>query len=79
LLLANVDADHVVITADHGEAFGEWGSTGHTISFPHPAVKKVPWVSTSASDGRQYDPDTVKESQRDEFDRQALLENLGYF
>jgi hypothetical protein len=34
----------LLITADHGNAFGEWGIYGHPFGWPQPAVRKVPWV-----------------------------------
>lgn len=51
-LLENVDAEQVVITADHGEASGEMGLYEHPIGCLHPVVKKVPWVGTTAVDRR---------------------------
>ena len=56
LLLENVDADRVAITADHGEAFGEWGFYGHTIGSPVPAIRAVPWAETSATDTGSHEP-----------------------
>lgn len=55
LLLSNIDAEQAVITADHGEAFGELTKYGHGAGFPHPAVKRVPWVETEACDDRTYE------------------------
>ncbi|WP_277542853.1 alkaline phosphatase family protein [Haloarcula laminariae] len=77
LLLENVDAETVVITADHGEAFGEWGFYGHTIGCPHPVVRRVPWVETTATDDRTYEPTVVSEVD-DTFDRDQHLQDLGY-
>lgn len=37
-----VDDVRVVITADHGEAFGGWGAYGHPMGMMHPAVRRVP-------------------------------------
>lgn len=56
-LLRNIDAEQVVITADHGEAFGEWFAYGHPEGFPHPVVRKVPWVETTATDQETREPD----------------------
>lgn len=55
-LLANVDADRVVLTADHAELFGEWGCYCHPRGVPVPALRRVPWVETTASDGGSYEP-----------------------
>lgn len=32
-----------VITADHGEAFGEGGNYGHPEKSIHPVLVEVPW------------------------------------
>jgi len=50
VLLENLDAKTVAITADHGEAIGEWGVHGHFDGLVAPAVKTVPWVETTATD-----------------------------
>jgi hypothetical protein len=78
-LLENVDADRVVITADHGEAFGEWFAYGHPEGFPHPAVRKVPWVETAATDEHTREPSV--EAPGDESIDTAVeehLRDLGY-
>jgi arylsulfatase A-like enzyme len=77
LLVDNVDAERVVITADHGEVFGEWGSVGHTICFPHPAVRKVPFVETTAVNKRTHEPEE-HESVESGSSREEMLQNLGY-
>jgi hypothetical protein len=58
LLLENVDADRVVVTADHGEGFGEYGVYGHPVGCPVPAIKRVPWVRTTATDTGSYPADS---------------------
>lgn len=50
VLLENLDARTVVITADHGEAFGEWGAYGHPDGLALPQIKRVPWAETTATD-----------------------------
>lgn len=78
-LLENVDAEQVLITADHGEAFGEWKAYGHPEGFPHPAVRKVPWVETTARDEHTRCPDI--ETDVDDAvntDVAKHLEDLGY-
>jgi len=57
LLLENVDAERVAVTADHGECFGEWGLYGHHEAVPVPELVRVPWVETTATDGGGYEPD----------------------
>ncbi|WP_135664238.1 hypothetical protein [Halorhabdus rudnickae] len=77
-LISNVDAENVVITADHGDGFGEWGFVySHPFGFPHPVVRRVPWAETTASDSGGYEPkppetDAVHKSVTDQ------LEELGY-
>lgn len=39
--------DRVVITADHGEALGEYGVYAHPRTPHHPKVREVPWVEVS--------------------------------
>ena len=56
LLLKNVDAEQVVITADHGNGFGENGIYGHPSKEVHDVLRKVPWVRTSAEDLRTHQP-----------------------
>jgi len=80
ILLDNLDAEKVVITADHGEAFGEFGILGHKLGSLHPQIRKVPWVTTSAEDNQTYEP-TVEEPDRSKIPREELdeqLEALGY-
>jgi hypothetical protein len=80
LLLENIDAETVAISADHGEAFGEYGILGHKIGSLHPKIRKVPWVVTSGKDTQSYNPTTEEPSTTEvsdeELDRQ--LEALGY-
>lgn len=79
LLLENADAESVVISADHGNAIGEWGCYGHRPYTPIDGVKKVPWVETTASDDQTHEPKVTDEEV--EIDRNAVmsrLEDLGY-
>ena len=78
-LLCNVDAEDVVITADHGELFGELGLYGHPEGLVHPALKKVPWVTTTATDTGERRPD-VDEARQDEttVETEQRLADLGY-
>jgi hypothetical protein len=80
ILLDNLDAERVVITADHGEAFGEYGVLGHKIGSLHPQIRKVPWIRTSAEDTETYEP-VVEEPDNTKMCREELdsqLEALGY-
>jgi hypothetical protein len=76
-LLENIDAEKVVITSDHGEAFGEWHAYGHPEGFPHPVVRKVPWVETSATDEQTREPDVEVEDET-KIDVEEHLRDLGY-
>lgn len=42
-LLKNLSDKKVVITSDHGEAFGEWGIYGHPGGVYIKALTEVPW------------------------------------
>lgn len=75
-LLKNVDAETVAISADHGEAFGEWGVNRHPIAIPHPKIKRVPWTLMSATDTGEYEPATY--DQRQPRAVTEHLEDLGY-
>lgn len=78
-LFATVDAK-VLVTADHGNAFGEWGVYGHPYAWPQPAVRKVPWVTVEAVARRDHDTRPVLDSGLDaaKADREAQLRALGY-
>lgn len=78
LLLENIDAQRVVLTADHGEAFGEMGLYEHPVACPHPVVKCVPWAETSASDNGTHDPGPPASADRSPRDVESQLEALGY-
>lgn len=77
LLLENIDAERAIITADHGNAFGEWGYYRHPEGCPIPAVRNVPWIVTSARDQKTHEPE---EYDTDEvvLDVKEHLEALGY-
>lgn len=79
VLLENIDAETVAITADHGEAFGEYWEFGHKTGSLHPKVRTVPWIETTATDGKTYipsfDPPTESTSNNGLEDQ---LEALGY-
>ncbi|WP_049935579.1 alkaline phosphatase family protein [Haloplanus natans] len=79
LLLENMDADTVVISADHGNAFGEFGFFGHPPRNPHPSVRRVPWVETRATDSGKYEPEPSEQVDSiSEEDVTSRLEDLGY-
>lgn len=77
LLLENVEADKVCITADHGNAFGEYTVYGHPEGFPLPSIKKVPWVRTTAVDRETYEP-SGEYTGDESTDIEEHLRALGY-
>lgn len=80
LLLRNIDSEKVVLTADHGEAFGEYGVYYHHAGSLHPHIRQVPWAVTSATDTGSYTPSFAPEDV-DETRRQTVeesLQALGY-
>lgn len=74
-LLDNINRDKVIITSDHGEAFGEYGIYGHPAGSLHPIVRKVPLASTIATDNNSYKPDPLPEEK---VSVEESLEALGY-
>jgi len=77
VLLNNLDAETVVISSDHGDAFGEWGIYGHGPGRFHPQVRYVPWAVTNASDSGEYTPQ-ITSSPNTETSMTSQLEALGY-
>ena len=77
VLLENIDSERVVISADHGEAFGEFGVYGHSLGIPHPNVKQVPWAPTKAKDTGNYTPEFEKPDMNTN-DVDSHLRALGY-
>lgn len=79
ILLDNIDAEKVVITADHGNALGEFGCYGHRPYTPIDGVKAVPWVVTSATDEGTHEPEFERTDDTVESETvQNRLEDLGY-
>ncbi len=76
-LLENYDAERVVITADHGELFGEFGLYSHGAGIVHPDLKRVPWVRAEAADEATHQPDPTPLSE-DHTSIESRLEDLGY-
>lgn len=79
LLLDNLDAEVTILTADHGELFGEWGLQTHAVGIPHPNLRKVPWVETTARDNLSHTPEKVisEKTVSDEVIEERL-DALGY-
>lgn len=78
LLLNNVDAETAVITADHGEAMGEYGIYGHARGVAIDALRIVPWVVGTATDGSKHDPETKPPDSEIDVDQTERLRDLGY-
>ncbi|ADJ15506.1 sulfatase-like hydrolase/transferase [Halalkalicoccus jeotgali] len=77
VLLENLDAETVVITADHGELFGEYGLYAHPRDTLVPLLKRVPWVHAEAHDTGEYEP-TIKADRTADIDVRNRLDDLGY-
>jgi len=77
MLLDNVDAERAVISADHGEALGEYGVYGHLIGSLNPAIRQVPWVETAGTDTGTYTPQFDRPEGRD-VSADEQLAALGY-
>ncbi|WP_115865674.1 alkaline phosphatase family protein [Halorussus litoreus] len=79
LLSENLEADTVAISSDHGNAMGEWWVYGHQSPIPIPALKRVPWVTFSATDTGAYEPETEAENvDVSDAEYEDRLKNLGY-
>jgi len=75
VLLSNIDAEQVVLTADHGQALGERFLFDHHRGVQHPETRLVPWVETTATDEHTIEP---PEYETEEYNRTRRLEALGY-
>lgn len=75
-LRTHVDAT-VGVTADHGNAAGEWGIAGHPHGVAVPVVRRVPWYRFDAERTRD-DVDTVELDPTHDVDEREQLSALGY-
>ena len=78
-LLSNLDAQTVVLTADHGNAFGEHGIYGHPGGVDLPCLREVPWYETAATDTHSREPsprETTDQTTSDVVEQR--LRDLGY-
>jgi hypothetical protein len=80
ILLQNVDAGIAVISSDHGNALGEQGLYDHPAGVPHPVLKRVPWVETSAEDTGEFEIKNECVDRTDDIaeDVDVRLKRLGY-
>lgn len=79
-LLQNFDGI-VAITADHGNALGEYGCYGHPRHTPIPPLLRVPWVTINAMDRETSHPNSnleVQQSISSDSNIEERLESLGY-
>lgn len=82
-LLNNFDADTVILTSDHGEAFGEYPwlglrRYGHKVGMMHPKVRRVPLMRLTAEDSGEYSPDVDRFAVDEDIDVEDNLSYLGY-
>jgi len=79
ILLENLDANTVAISADHGNAIGEWGAYGHPSDNLLPCIRRVPWIETTATDENTLDGSAPsKNTEADDLDVEDRLRALGY-
>ena len=79
-LQRNIDG-RLVLTADHGNALGEYGVWGHP-DVPVAGIRRVPWVSLSATDRNTshptLQPPVTDEANATDDDIEQRLAALGY-
>lgn len=73
-LSERIEAD-VMVTADHGNACGEWGVYAHPAGVAVPAVRKVPKLMFEGSGDRSVEGDIIGDV---DYDTAEQLEALGY-
>jgi hypothetical protein len=83
ILLNNLDAESVVLSADHGNALGERGIWGHPRGIAIDSLREVPWVETTGVDSEEYEPEFSAQSSEGTEELGAdevteRLEHLGY-
>lgn len=79
-LVDDIDADDIVITADHGEAFGEFGLYAHPM-IPVPCLREVPWIETAGNGQNKYKPQLIQPAENDDnlaSEVEKQLKALGY-
>ncbi|MDS0280546.1 hypothetical protein [Haloarcula onubensis] len=79
VLLSNVDAERAIISADHGQAFGEGNVWSHPCFEYIDPLTQVPWCLTSATDSGNYTPEYEPTATTDgDISLEDKLEALGY-
>ena len=78
-LVEDIEAENIVITSDHGEAFGEFGLYAHPM-IPIPALREVPWIETTGQGRGEYTPWVEPATEDDDLEDavEEQLEMLGY-
>ncbi|MFC4436144.1 MULTISPECIES: hypothetical protein [Natrialbaceae] len=71
------DCDHEPVARESIDRHvGEWGIYDHPVGCLHPAVRTVPWETTSATDRETYEP--ALEHEADGSAVEERLQALGY-
>jgi hypothetical protein len=79
-LVRNCEA-RIALSADHGNALGEWGVYGHPNGMPVSAVRSVPFTVVSGEDTGEYDPPVDPTNDRPSLTTEQTrqhLRSLGY-
>jgi len=77
ILLNNMSGE-VLITADHGNAIGDWGIYGHPGYVPLPQLKSVPYVKAHAKNSGSYESDKENLDKKSKIEVSDHLRDLGY-
>lgn len=77
ILRENVDG-RLVVTADHGNAIGQWGMWGHRARVPAPSLRWVPWDEYDCTDQGSHEPATYEREDVADDAVDERLEDLGY-
>lgn len=76
-LLRNIEAETTIITADHGNMFGKHFLYDHPHNVPHPGLRRVPWIETTAVNRDNESPERT-ETDNASSDVEKRLQDLGY-
>jgi len=76
-LVRAIDDSKMTISADHGDAFGEWGHFSHPFAAFVPQIRKVPWAELSSLSG-SYEPSTDVSKLEKQTTVEEQLKHLGY-
>lgn len=76
-LLDAINAPESVVTADHGDAFGEFGFYSHPMASFVPPLRWVPWAEVGSAGESDYQP--TFDRQQDRYQPpEEQLKQLGY-